>query len=92
MEPAIGVAIAEKLRQPWPTGKSDGPKQETADREARLQTATMASSIIINAMAYQQNLDGHSGIKGLAQIREETTGKKLTKDSVIAGVRDHPGN
>ena len=85
MQPEIGVAIAEKLRQPWPTGKSSDPRQQTADHEARLQTATMASTIIINAMAYQQNLDGHSGIKGLAQVREETTGKKLTKDSVIAG-------
>ena len=71
LEPATGVAIAEKLRQPWPTAKSDDAKQETANREARLQTANMASTIIINAMAYQQNLDGYSGIKGLAQVREE---------------------
>ena len=45
----------------------------------------MATTMIINALAYQQNLDGYAGIKGLAQIREETTGKRLTKDSVIAG-------
>ena len=81
----IGVNIAEKLRQPWPTGKSEDLRQDKADREARLQTANMATTMIINAMAYQQNLDGYAGIKGLAQIREETTGKRLTKDTVIAG-------
>ena len=82
---AIGVNIAEKLRQPWPTGKSEDPKQAKADQEARLQTANMATTMIINALAYQQNLDGYAGIKGLAQIREETTGKRLTKDAVVAG-------
>ena len=81
----IGVNIAEKLRQPWPTGKSEDPKQATADQEARLQTANMTTTMIINALAYQQNLDGYAGIKGLAQIREETSGKRLTKDAVIAG-------
>ena len=81
----IGVNIAEKLRQPWPTGKSEDPKQATADQEARLQTANMATTMIINALAYQQNLDGYAGIKGLAQIRDETSGKHLTKDAVIAG-------
>ena len=85
IEPPVGVAIAEKLRQPWPTRKSDDAKQESANQEARLQTANMASTIIINAMAYQQNLDGYSGIKGLAQIREDTSGRHLTKDAVIAG-------
>ena len=81
----VGVNIAEKLRQPWPTGKTDDSKQAKADQEARLQTANMATTMIINALAYQQNLDGYSGIKGLAQIRDETTGKHLTKDAVIAG-------
>ena len=85
LEPAIGVAIAEKLRQPWPAHKSEDATQEAANREARMQTANMASTIIINAMAYQQNLDGYSGIKGLALIREETSGRRLTKDAVIAG-------
>ena len=82
---ATGVSIAEKLRQPWPTGASENARQEQANREARLQTANMAATIIINAMAYQQNLDGYSGIKGLAQVRAETTGNHLTKDAVIAG-------
>ena len=81
----VGVNIAEKLRQPWPTGSTDDPKQAKVDQEARLQTANMATTMIINALAYQQNLDGYSGIKGLAQIRDETAGKHLTKDAVIAG-------
>lgn len=85
LNPAIGVNIAERLRQPWPTGTSEDFKQASADQEARRQTANMAATIIINALAYQQNLDGYSGIKGLAQIRDETTGKRLTKDAVIAG-------
>ena len=85
LNPATGVSIAEKLRQPWPTGASENTRQEQANREARLQTANMAATIIINALAYQQNLDGYSGIKGLAQIRAATTGNHLTKDAVIAG-------
>ena len=72
----VGVSIAEKLRQPWPTGHSEDPKQSKADEEARLQTANMATTMIINALAYQQNLDGYAGIKGLAQIRDETVGKR----------------
>ncbi len=82
---ATGVSIAEKLRQPWPTGAPANVQQEQADREARLQTANMAATIIINALAYQQNLDGYSGIKGLAQIRAETSGNHLTKDAVVSG-------
>ena len=85
LTPTIGVNIAEKLRQPWPTGKAKDAKQARANQEARMQTANMAATIIINALAYQQNLDGYAGIKGLAQIRDETTGKRLTKDAVIAG-------
>ncbi len=81
----IGVQIAEKLRQPWPIEESEDAKQNQANREARRQTANMAATIIINAMAYQQNLDGYSGIKGLAQIRESTNGHRLTKDTVITG-------
>ena len=80
----IGVSIAEKLRQPWPTQMAHDAKQEAANEQARLQTANMAATIIINALAYQQNLDGHQGIKGLSKVRDETTGNRLTKFAVIA--------
>ena len=78
-----GVRIAEKLRQPWPTGDSGDPKQAAADREARRQTATMAATIIINALAYQQNLAGYAGIKGLEEMRTQTVDGRLTKSAVI---------
>ena len=77
-----GVRLAEILRQPWPTGDASDPKQADADREARRQTATMAATIIINALAYQQNLEGHAGIRGLAQVSGEYQGR-LYKDAVI---------
>ena len=79
-----GVRIAEKLRQPWPTGDSNDPKQADADREARRQTATMAATIIINALAYQDNLAGHDGIKGLDEVRAQTSMGRLTQGAVVA--------
>ena len=82
LTPQIGVNIAEKLRQPWPTGKSKDPKQDAANREARRQTATMAATIIINALAYQQNLEGHAGIRGLTRVCDDNQGR-LNKDAVI---------
>ena len=85
INPSIGVNIAEKLRQPWPSGAVDDSTQDRADREARLQTANMATTMIINALAYQQNLDGYAGIRGLAQIRDDAAGNRLTKDAVITG-------
>ena len=82
-EMQIGVKIAEKLRQPWPIGTSDDPKQRTADREACRQTANMTTTIIINALAYQQILDKHKGIKGFTQLRESAQDGQLTQDLVI---------
>lgn len=79
----VGGRVAEKLRQPWPTAISNDIKQSQADQEARRQTATMAATIIINALAYQQVLDGYEGIKGLALVRAATEGNFLTKDGVI---------
>ena len=83
--PTIGVKIAETLRQPWPTGASENPRQQQADQEARRQTANMAVTIIINALAYQESLEGYCGIKGLSQIRSETPLNRLNKDVVCMG-------
>lgn len=80
---SIGINIAEKLRQPWPTQLGRNQNQESLNEQARLQTANMAATIIINALAYQQNLDGHQGIKGLSKVRAETAGNRLTKFAVI---------
>ena len=43
LDTKVGVNIAEKLRQPWPKGKSENPQQAKADQEARRQTANMAT-------------------------------------------------
>lgn len=83
VNPQVGGRIAEILRQPWPTAISNDLKQSQADQEARRQTATMAATIIINAFAYQQILEGYEGINGLNQVREEAGGNFLTKYAVI---------
>ena len=46
------------------------------------QTARMACLIMINALAYQQNLAGHQGIKSLRQTAEAHNGI-LTQDAVL---------
>ena len=73
-----------KTASAWPTGNTGDPRQARADSDACSQTANMAATIIINALAYQQNLDGHNGIKGLAAVRAQTASGRLTKDAVIA--------
>ena len=95
----IGQAIGTALRQQWPAYPEKEPvkpqeiKQERADQNAREQTAKMTATMLINALAYQQNLAGYSAevevkghtetrtIKSLAQIRKPTG---LHPDDVIA--------
>ena len=95
----MGELIAERLRQPWPAYPANPPqtaeeiRQENADQSVRAQTARMTAAILINALAYQQNLAGYSAeveiegkketrtIKSLAQIRQPTG---LHQDNVIA--------
>ena len=61
----MGLAIGSELRQPWPVYPNQKPTtrkaiaQERADQGAREQTAKMASAILINALAYHQNLAGY---------------------------------
>ncbi len=95
----IGEAIGTELRQQWPAYPAKPPatpaesKQEKADQNARSQTAKMTATMLINALAYQQNLAGYSAdveingrtetrtIKSIAQIRKPTG---LHPDDVIA--------
>ena len=93
----IGEVIGTTLRQQWPAYPSYVPPkpdgQEKEDQNARSQTAKMTATMLINALAYQQNLAGFSAeievdgqketrtIKSLAQVRK-TTG--LHPDDVIA--------
>ena len=96
----IGEAIGTELRQQWPAYPAQPPdskaelEQEKADQNAREQTAKMTAAMLINALAFQQNLagfsaevevDGHRDtrtIKSLGQVREATGG--LHPDDVIA--------
>ena len=96
----IGAAIGTELRQQWPAYPAQPPdtkeelEQEKADQNAREQTAKMTAAMLINALAFQQNLAGFSAgvdvegrtenrtIKNLGQVREATGG--LHPDDVIA--------
>ena len=96
----IGEAIGTELRQQWPAYPAQPPatkvelEQEKADQDAREQTAKMTAAMLINALAFQQNLAGFSAevgvdgahetrtIKSLGQVREATGG--LHPDDVIA--------
>ena len=77
----VCIAIAAKLRQPYPpVDERDRPQEAWDKKTQREQTAKMAAAIMINAMACQQNLTGYRGIKSLAQVRAEAG---LTQDAVI---------
>ena len=96
----IGEAIGTELRQQWPAYPDQPPttkaelEQEKADQNAREQTAKMTAAMLINALAFQQNLAGFSAevevdgyketrtIKSLGQVRQDTGG--LHPDDVIA--------
>ena len=96
----IGEAIGTELRQQWPAYPPRPPdtkvelEQEKADHNAREQTAKMTAAMLINALAFQQNLAGFSAeveadgrretrtIRSLGQVREATG--RLHPDDVIA--------
>ena len=81
--------LAEELRQPWPAqlGRSPQTKeeaeQEEADEAARYQTARMCAAIIINALAYQQNLGGYQGIRDLDQLQDDAPLGGINKHTLI---------
>ena len=67
-----GVAIGQQLRQPYPLADDrDAPELSQQKYRQRTQTARMAAAIMIDAMAYQENLAGYRGIKGIFQVESE---------------------
>ena len=85
----FGVKLGDTLRQPWP-GITEIPntkaelKQADADAEARSQTAKMCATMLINAIAYQQNLSGHhDDIEDLGTVREVRGRGELSKSLVL---------
>ena len=85
----FGVQIGEMLRQPWPKNSEipNGGQEITqyrADQEARLQTAKMCAVILINALAYQQNLSScHDDIEDVFQALQRRNVTQLTKGIVM---------
>ena len=72
----FGVKLGATLRQPWPLGHGK------ANTDARLQTARMCATMLINALAYQQNLSGHLNIDDLPTASRKR-GVPIGKDIVM---------
>ena len=81
----FGAKLGEKLRQPWPDPYDVvNGKQAKADAEARMQTAKMCATMLINAFAYQQSLSGHhADIVDMETARANRGVHELTKTIVI---------
>ena len=81
----FGAKLGEKLRQPWPDPYDVvNGKQAKADAEARMQTAKMCATMLINAFAYQQSLSGHhADIVDMETARTSRGVHELTKTIVI---------
>ena len=79
----IGESIGIKLKQPWPAYPAEPLvnksqiEQERADQTARDQTAKMTATMMINALAFQQNLAGYSAMVEIDGKEEERTVKSL---------------
>ena len=81
----FGAKLGMKLRQPWPDPyDAANGKQAKEDAEARMQTAKMCATMLINAFAYQQNLSGHhTDIVDMETVRTNRGVRELTKTIVI---------
>ena len=81
----FGAQLGKKLRQPWPDPyDAANGKQAKEDAEARMQTAKMCATMLINAFAYQQNLSGHhTDIVDMETVRTNRGVRELTKTIVI---------
>ena len=81
----FGAMLGATLHQPWPDPYNEvNGKQAKADEEARLQTAKMCATMLINAIAYQQNLSAHHAeINDLNVVRERTGALGLNKGILL---------
>ena len=92
----IGQSIGTLLRQPWPaypTKELTVPaeiKQERDDQKAREQTAKMTVTMLINALAFQQNLAGFTALINRNGQQIKHTVKSLRQ--VRGKVGYHPDN
>ncbi len=88
----FGERIGTALRQQWPAYPEKEPEtpselnQEKADQEARKQTAKMTATMLINALAYQQNLAGYSAEVEIDGRKETRTIKNLAEISKPTGL------
>ena len=81
----FGIRLGERLHQPWPDPyNAVNSRQAKADEESRLQTAKMCATMLINAMAYQQNLsDHHPDIDDLHTVLENSSARDLSKGILL---------
>ena len=81
----FGAKLGEQLHQPWPDPyDAVNGKQAKADEDARTQTAKMCATMLINALAYQQNLSGHhSEIEDLQTVRRRDGDHVLNKGILL---------
>ena len=81
----FGAKLGEQLHQPWPDPyDAVNGKQAKADEDARTQTAKMCATMLINALAYQQNLSGHhSEIEDLQTVQRRDGDHVLNKGILL---------
>ena len=92
----MGERIGVELRQPWPAYPTSEPvtsqeiKQERADEHARGQTAKMAAAILINALAYHQNLTGFTVTFDIEGETKHHTIRSLSDLRLLTGYHPDP--
>lgn len=85
----FGAQLGEMLRQPWPLHRtygssSDEIRQWRADKSARHQTASMCAVILINALAFQQNLSSLSvGVNDISTSMRLARVTRLTQSLAL---------
>lgn len=86
----FAVRIEEILRQPWPTPNPDPktPKEVNVARmetSQRSQTAMMCATILINALAYQQNLASVStDFESISALKAKAVDKRIRQSDLLS--------